>query len=519
MRFLAATATALAFGSALAADPGVSVVRTAEASRLDAVLPGSLVSFALPRFDGATREIIALVRRADAAKPDDPCAAAPEAPGPDAIDSNLLLVRVDRSGEGAIETLREGLPAGTAAIDSIDLDGDGADELLLGRPGHIDALDFTSDRKIEEAGARGVVDDPGLAWVQLEPRSLRARAGDREGVLRLAEVGALRVFAAREGRLESLVRAELPIEVEEGSAALYLESPVPRFVGIDSEGRAIDAADPEPVGTRRLRAHVVTEGPPGPAVVQECWCALPTPSRPMDHAHAIVRGRPALIVTTISSEKLSFFGEKTVAVFPLEPDRTRAGRPPLFLTETRINMWQSTEFFVFDANGDGREDLILGYWQGILGTKLALDVYLGKPEGGFEAKPKGTSLDIEDADRSFVGFGSDVTGDGLPDLVTIVKRNLEVYPGIASRDGKNLLSSKRALSVQLPAVISSSAEVEIGMSPGGVTARGIPGASGPPAAIDLDADGRPELLIAVRNAGGNGLISVFKLHVTAPSSR
>jgi len=46
---------------------------------------------------------------------------------------------------------------------------------------------------------------------------------------------------------------------------------------------------------------------------------------------------------------------------------------PLFAVETRVNAWQSVRLFVRDVDGDGRDDLVLGYWKGLTDDRVVLE--------------------------------------------------------------------------------------------------------------------------------------------------
>ncbi|MDH3786766.1 MAG: VCBS repeat-containing protein, partial [Acidobacteriota bacterium] len=92
-----------------------------------------------------------------------------------------------------------------------------------------------------------------------------------------------------------------------------------------------------------------------------------------------------------------------------------------------------------DVNGDGREDLVIGYWKGLRKSRLVLDAYLRNSGGGFSIAPRTTTLDPKDGDRSFVQYGHDLTGDDLADLVVRTEEHLLVYVGRSSKSGKNVV--------------------------------------------------------------------------------
>ena len=180
----------------------------------------------------------------------------------------------------------------------------------------------------------------------------------------------------------------------------------------------------------------------------------------IDFDFLVFGDQTALAAANRRADKLSFLGEKLLRVYFPEPDRTRRGRPPVFAVESRINLWQRAEFMSLEVTGDDLRDLIVGYWKGLKKDRVVLDVYARTEDGGFEESPRTTALDIKKGDRGFIGYGHDLTGDGLFDLVVVSQKNVLIFPGQAKPgDGSDLVASKPLFAP--PKEDSGSGEVEI----------------------------------------------------------
>src|SRR6185436_18348671 len=150
-----------------------------------------------------------------------------------------------------------------------------------------------------------------------------------------------------------------------------------------------------------------------------------------------------------SADKLSLLGEKALRIYPLGGDRTRAGDAPLYAAVTGLNLWQQAYPVVYDLDGDGRDDLVLTYWKGLQNSIAAFEVYKGGDASGF-AKPRTMSFDVDGGEKAFMEFGSDLDGDGRPDLLLFAKRELLVFPGSApDRAIKNPVSSRASRRIPL----------------------------------------------------------------------
>jgi len=500
-----------------AAPPGVSRRSFGGAVRVEAVLPGRLVSYALPRNATGRREAILLVApdTAPVASPPEEPRAAPGATCPEKVpqetepDRPRLLIRLDESGTGALDRLRDDLPSDVFALDAIDRDGDGTDELLLARPGRMEIVWDDSGRRFA-GGPDLLMTDPNLRPGVIDPfgpRPISIPGSRQRELLPIDLLGGARFYGpspdARSWDL--LYEAPLPIETVKNAAGLKLSSPRIVRAGASASGSILFAAGPEPQGHRRLRTILIDPSNEGEARRVECWSLLPEPEALLESAYLMLDGRPALLVTTRPAEKLSLFGEKLLRLFVLEGnDRSRTGNSPLLALESRINLWQRITPIVIDINHDGREDLVAAYWKGLKDSRVVLDVYLRQQDGAFSRSPLETAFDVEHGSRSIVGYGSDLDADGAADLVLMANGEMQVFPG--SRGRKEIVDSRPRWSVPIHGDLSRGDDWDFDLSGVSKGSRARPpfGGPGAPRPADLDGDGRPELLFATPSHGDQG---------------
>ena len=205
----------LAAGPAIAKKPpppvappppeGVHLKQGEGVTRLDAVLSGRLRGYAAPRRADGTRDLVLLV---GAAWP--PAVKAPAKGGADAgaaCDGNdpfeaartapCRLLRLDLSGNGAIELLRDDLPAEAGGLDSLDVDGDGAEELLVFLPGEIRVV-RDADGKRWGRGPEPLIADSAIGPGPAAPRSFRPEDRAPRLLLPIATTEGLRAYGPLE---------------------------------------------------------------------------------------------------------------------------------------------------------------------------------------------------------------------------------------------------------------------------------------------------------------------------------
>ena len=455
---------------------GVTVTPAAGARRADAVLPGHLLAAALPKGADGRRRLVVLTT------PDDPAAEA----SPQGARS-LYLIDADRPG--APRKLLDGLPAGADSLTAADLDGDGAEEILLGAPGRL----LTLGSADSPVAPRELLEAPGL--------DLRRHAGI-PGMIQLAEVGRLRTWRLEEGRLVAGAERPLPVRAARERRSLRLSSPQVTPIAMSEGAPPVHAVGPEENGKLRLRTLLLTTD----GQQTESWSRLPGPETVDGYRYVAVDGRPALIVTTADAEKVGVFAKQRFRLFPLGADRSRSGQPPSLAFDTESNRWFPVDPVLLDLDRDGKQDLVVLQPEGLGGGDLVIDTFFGQGGGRFE-RPR--RLKLGDLDSRVWIYGRDLTGDGAADLAAITRDGLRVFAGTA--DPRRALLDRRSR----PAVALGGAqeriEVSVAIGTAGVETSSSLADSLAPRAEDLDGDGRAEILLFSRSAGGRGRVTVVRL--------
>ncbi|HYO14211.1 MAG TPA: VCBS repeat-containing protein [Thermoanaerobaculia bacterium] len=374
---------------------GVRSLRTGPVEALIADLPGTLLR-AAPARDLQGRPGLALLVAA----------------GKDRKHKSLWFFD---PGRKALERLADGLHEEVNSLAAADLDGDGAATPIAGMPGAVFA-------PAGGGGMRKVLEEPdldlrsvaghslGSGWPQGLPFVPAARAG----LLELLVPGA-------EGRLARGSSFPLPLRAERPRWGLRLTSPpvslVPGGTG------PLLAAGPEAHGRRRLKSLVFD--PAGGEPV-EAWSLLPGEERLVDRRYLRIDGRPVLAVGTI--EKIGIFVKKRFRLFWLERDRSRRGTAPALAVETDCPLWHNLEPFAADVDGDGHKDVALVHREGMSGNDLVVALHRNLGNGRFEAKPRRAKLGVFATDWT---WGTDLSGDGMPDLLVLAGGQLHLYAGDA----------------------------------------------------------------------------------------
>ena len=483
--------------------PKAVTVRTADGWRADLDFDGPVRGWAVPRSPGGGRVLYLLIGSKPPASGATPCEEKRESEdGP----SDSRLYRWNPASPETVEMVGSGLPPGTLEI--ADVDGDGADDLLLVRRGRIDRITVGP----EGAAAHSLLVDPAVGasccgpTVAWEPRSLQ------DVNWRVPVVGGYRTYRATpEGRASIVSDLPVPERVSATSERIRIESPPPVAIGrVPGTGRMLYASAPEALGTRRIRTLLFDpDGPPETRSV-ESFSALPAPERIVDSECALRDGVPVLVVTTTSGDKLNLLGEKSLRVYPLGGDRSRAGDAPLFAATTGINLWQTAFPTFVDLDHDGHDDLVLAYWKGLKNAIAALEVYPGSAGGEF-GKARTMTFDVEEGQRDALAFGDDADGDGRPDLVLLARNELLVFPG--SLPGKALdapVTTKPSRRIALPGDLPSASSRSLNVGTEGFSVSRTDGGAGAPHFVDIEGDGRPEVLfVGNRTASAGRAVIVF----------
>jgi len=486
---------------------------------LHADLPGRLLGYALLRRGDGGRDVVFLVAPEEApaekAEDEDPHLPRKEPCPPGAPDSQpppepLLLVKLAVKDEPDLVTLRADIQADAFGIDAADVDGDGIDEILLLRPGE---LSIIRDGGIAEERAAGIppLAAPGLADGELDPWLVRFPALATEGFFPLASLDGLRIYGPLREHAGLGLRSsrDLALEARLARSSLILEGSPVRPVGRSSDGRLWLASGPSGGPGRRLRTLLFDALDGGESGAAEIWSRLPEPEHVMESFFLIFDGRPALLVTTRSAEKLKLFAEKRLRLFLLEgADRSRAGSPPLLSVDSNANLWQGIFPAVADVSGDGLEDLVLVYWKGLKESSVVLEAWLRAPGGGFESSPATTRFDVEEASRDSLAYGMDLDGDSLPELILAAGGRIRIHRGLRpARSGSGLVEHEARwslpggdLSWQAGATPVGTGIAGVSFGPDGDGERGM----GTPRLVDVDGDGRSEILSLATSGEAGG---------------
>jgi len=492
------------------ATPRVQVRVSGGARSVTATLSGRLAGYALPRVGSGKMAYLLVAPGADPAgkQEEDPCekgVAGLEAP---AGAQPFRLFRLDVAGAGDLRELTGDLPADTGGLEAFDADGDGREDLIVEHPGHLGFIRLDDTGEIV-APLTPWIDDAEVDAGGLDPRSISAIASEAMPWA-VPVLGGVRFYdPSRDARPGTdAVAMDLPIKVTRERGGLRLSTPSIRVVGPGPAGRILFAVGPERVESRRLRTLLLDPAAPGSARVIEVWSRLPGPEVVIESFYTILDGRPALIVTTRSARKLSFLEEKTLRVFFLDgPDRSRAGSTPVFAVESNANLWQQALPVVTDVDRDGREDLVFAYYRGIKDDRVVLDVYIRGEDGAFARSPRSTQFELDDADRSMIGYGADLTGDGIADLILEAGGRTLVYAGSPEpRGGRHLVEEKPRWSFEaegswqarvISVTLGKEEPIFSGEDP-----------IGRPRIADFDGDGRGEILSIGRTEEGGSRFGV-----------
>jgi hypothetical protein len=177
--------------------------------------------------------------------------------------------------------------------------------------------------------------------------------------------------------------------------------------------------------------------------------------------------------------------------------------------ESEANLWQMSTPSILDVNGDGREDLVLAYWKGIKDDRVVLDAYLRQPGGGFARSAGSTQFDVEDANRSVLGYGRDLDGDGLAELLVRAGGRMLIFPGVRpGRKGKGLVEKSPRWELPGEQGSSQTARMRIAVGEEGTIFSEVFEPFGSWRLADLDGDGREEILALARSIEGRGFFQV-----------
>jgi len=476
-----------------APEPDVRFIQVGGWNRLDAVVPGKLLSVATINANRTVYLLVKPVEYAAESEPaedpgqdneeQEPALACPE-PEDTSPPAPLALYRLEMPQQ-KLSRVRDDLPGDGLQLQAVDLDGDGEEELLLRRRQQFLLLP-TDGLAPPIGGPLGAVG------------RLHVPQDGAPAVVSASTGGSLRLYSADNGTMDwqETAAVALPTTGRVQQNGLSVRRAIPAYMGRSHDGKLLYATPPQEVRPRRLQVTLIALDPSsGEAQISDCWAGLPGPERLLNYHFLLLEGRPVLLAETMPADKLSLFGEKLLRLFPLEADRTRLGRAPLFAAQSRMNLWQNAHPLLLDVNRDGQTDLVIGYWKGLMSPRIALDAYVRQPDGSFREAPRTTAFDIKNGEGSYLHYGDDLDGDSLPDLLVRRDESWLLLSGLPSSSGKKLVDRKGStLPLQVHETVLTGV-VEIQLSSKGVS-RFTSVAPGRPQFADLAAgNGRAILLI------------------------
>jgi hypothetical protein len=328
----------------------------------------------------------------------------------------------------------------------------------------------------------------------------RAADGPWTGVLRF---GSLDIVPIPSGAgAEPPVHFDLPRRAERRSWGLRLTSPgaLPFERAGTPDAPPCFATEPEASGPR-LRVLLLCPGAERNGAPEETWSLLPGDETVTEARFGLLAGAPALAVLTRT--KLGLFVKQDLRVFALAGSRSRLGAGPILATKTDCPIWRRLELGFADADGDGRQDVVLVCEKGLVDPELRVELHRGSPSGGFE-KVRITELEGEFDSWS---YRDDWTGDGLADLVTLHEGRIELRAGSS---GRRPIDREASWAASLPAreeepEDGSGTSVQIGGTDG-AKVQHWRGGEQIITTADLDGDGRPEVVVHRPGEGGGELL-------------
>ena len=264
-------------------EPGVKTEAFEGGRRVDAVLHGAMIGYALPRVSSGRREILLLTRATYPEVPEGDDEGSDDERGPcdDRTEEPTALYHLRYDGPNpALTLLRDDLPADATSLDAMDLDGDGVEELLLYRPGELHVLRELGGR-IGGSGPELLLSDPDMRVQVREPALVRATAQLDEPWLQVPGIGRVRYYrpAPHSSAWSPVAEAELPVHARYRTNEFRVYSWSPFFLGRAS-GDLTFVVQAETFGVQRLRVLLIRPAVgPEQDVVEECWARLPQPER------------------------------------------------------------------------------------------------------------------------------------------------------------------------------------------------------------------------------------------------
>lgn len=264
------------------------------------------------------------------------------------------------------------------------------------------------------------------------------------------------------------------ISLDKSGYSLTITSRIPMPFDPDLAAPAILAEWPDSIGKQRLRVTLHELDDEG-ASSRDLWLRFSGPETLLHSYPVLIDDKPVLAVWTSLADKVRLHYRPRLHLFPITEDRTRAGRlPTATMDDVGEARWRLPRPVPHDANGDGKQDLLLLYRDG---KRYRVDAFLQQDDLRFNPSAAVTKIDLGEVPEGIVtGFlAEDLTGDGLGDLVIITRGELLLVPGRpASRKGSRLFEKQPSTRI---AMGSEDAELTLDTRQ-----------------VDLDGDGRSEFI-------------------------
>ncbi len=468
---------------AVSSAPGIAIVAEGAAERWIVDLGGVLVAALSPERAAGGDGLLLLVR--PPRKPDGP--------------RRLLRLRLEP--EPRLELLAEGLDGAIASLAAIEpAAGPGAEELVVGGPGRLASL-----------GPLSALAGPVVARTLFEDAAFDPQSFDtgrlHRGIERrfaAVEPGHLRFWDSAAGWAPEV---PLPLAVVRTATGLRLSSPP--VAAMRSAAGNLYLAGPETLGTTRLRCFQIDAALPGAAGADgpppvELWAALPGPEKVSQSWPFEIDGVPVLVVRTQAADEINLFERQRLRVLTLSADRTRAGALPTLAVELDSKRWHETAIALGDVDGDGHDDLLAAFPEGLSGSDLVVQWWRGEGSGRFESRAHRSDLKKAPGGWQLLATPGLPGGAGLF-LVGNGRMELRAF----SATGKSAVAERAGLVVSIPALpvpVAPQAEKKVTIAVGG------DGESTKVTNVDPDAaalgavelDGRPGAELLAVQATGNG---------------
>ncbi len=328
-------------------------------------------------------------------------------------------------------------------------------------------------------------------------------------ILPLVQAGSISLYRPTvDARLLPAGTHRLPVRAQRKSHSLRLDSP-PVTLLDRPEGSPLLVIGPEAQGPRRLRTLLVDPSKPEDPEPTEAWSLLPATEEVASSWYAWVDGRPILLVTTYSADKVGVFEKQKLRVFSLRPDRTRRGSSPSLARLTASRRWQILDPVLADVDADGKQDLVVIQPEGLGGGKLILEAHSSLSLGRFRQTPRKTVIPVTGQVWS---YGEDVNGDGIPDLAAVEENQVLIFLGNPDPRKRSFMERKARWSLPLSQGPKESEDVFVTVGTGDIDVDSSSVHS--PNALrlaDLDGDGRAEILVSRAGGEDRSLVEIFQL--------